>query len=168
MPVLIDGNNLIYATRDLEDPDRPIGRLMLAHLLGDWAAKTGQAVQIVYDGPVPDFAQRQQYEHPSLTVAFSGKGVTADEVIADLVSETSAPRHLTVVSSDREVQGCARRRRAQIANSAEFWKRVKADLARPEPTPLEPDEKSEGLEDQQVDEWMRLFGFDAENDRKRD
>lgn len=163
MSVLIDGNNLMFAAREIEDPDRPVGRLMLAQTLGEWAASNGRNVHIVYDGPEPQTANRRQFEHPHLTVTFSGSGVSADAVMADLMAETSAPRHLLVVSSDREVQRSARRRRSSTVASGNFWRQVKSELARPQVTPLEPEEKSTGLDEPAVDEWMRLFGLAPED-----
>lgn len=162
MPVLVDGNNLMFAARNLDDPDRPVGRLLLAQTLGQWAEIRGHDVRIVYDGPAPPQPKRQQFEHPSLIVTYSGKGVSADSVLADLIAQSSAPRLLVVVSSDREVQRDARRRKATAVESAAFWSRVRAELARPQPDSVEPEEKHQGLDAPAVDEWMRIFGFDED------
>ena len=62
-------------------------------------------------------------------LVYSGKGRTADEVIEELVDGDTAPRRITVVSSDREVQKAARRRRAKAWTSERFISELARSLA---------------------------------------
>lgn len=160
MPVLIDGNNLLYAARDAEDPDRLFGRSMLCDVLGQWARRRGERVQVVFDGPAPSAEVAVQIGHPDITVVYSGAGVSADAVLEDILETDSAARRLVVVSTDRAVSRAASRRRARPMRSADFWRRVRRDLARPPKKRVEPEEKDAGLSPEATREWLREFGLE--------
>lgn len=162
MPLLIDGNNLIFAARLVDPTDLLIGRSMLCAKLGDWARRRRERVHVVFDGPPPDAPLAEQIGDPDLTVTYSGRGVSADRRIQELIAADSAARRLVVVSSDREVMSAARRRDARPMRADDFWRIVVADLARPEPQPLEPPEKRAGLAPEQTEEWLRDFGLGEE------
>lgn len=159
MPVLIDGNNLLFAARSAGTPDKPPGRTALCATLGRWARRRAEAVHVVFDGPPPAPGLASQIADPALIVTYSGAGVSADDVIARLLATDSAARRLLVVSSDRAVAKAARARRARAVDARVFWEAVEADLARPPRTRLEPPEKRRGLDPDRVDEWMREMGF---------
>lgn len=164
MPVLIDGNNLLFAARSAGTPDKPPGRSALCALLGRWARRRAEAVHVVFDGPPPAPGLASQIADPALTVTYSGAGVSADDVIAHLLVTDSAARRLLVVSSDRAVAKAARARRARPIDAGAFWNAVCADLSRPVRPRLEPPEKRRGLEPDRVDEWMREMGFGETSD----
>jgi predicted RNA-binding protein with PIN domain len=130
MPVLIDGNNLMFAAQDTGDPDHVIGRSGLCDALGEWARRSRERVHVVFDGPAPSAALAQQIAHAAIRVSYSGAGVTADDVIEEILDSDSAARRLLVVSSDRAIRAAARRRRARDMRSDEFWALVLRDLAR--------------------------------------
>jgi len=159
VPVLIDGHNLLHAARAAGDPDRPVGKLMLMQALGQWAERTGERIQIVFDGPAPSPGLAQQLSHAGVAMSFSGGGVSADTVILDILQSDSAARKLLVVSSDRAIVSAARRRRARPMGSDVFWAKLQRDLARPPRSELEPEEKRRGLEPDATDAWLREFGL---------
>lgn len=159
MPVLVDGNNLLFATRKVEDPDRLLGRSGLCHALGDWAARTGERVHVVFDGPRPTRDLVRQIRHPSINLTFSGAGRSADAVLIQMIEADSAARRLVVVSSDREIMRAAKRRKARPVKSDEFWISVRNDLAKEPPQRLEPEEKRHGLEPTDTERWLREFGL---------
>ena len=170
MPFLIDGNNLLFAARD-HDPERPPSRSTLCAWLGNWARRTGERVAVVFDGPVPADPLAEQISDSDVNVTFSGAGVSADDVLIDAIESDSAPRRLTVVSTDREIARVAKRRRAQPVRSADFWAQVQRDLQRPPPPPpLEPEEKRHGLTADDMEHWIRELdlGEPAPNDIQDD
>jgi predicted RNA-binding protein with PIN domain len=158
MPVLIDGNNLLFAALD-NDPERPPSRSTLCCLLGQWARRTGEKVAIIFDGPVPDQALSRQISDPDVAVGYSG-GVSADDILARTINADSAPRLLRVVSSDREIALVARRRKAKSVRSDAFWAMVLRDLARPPPQPAEPSEKRRGLKADAAERWLHELGLE--------
>lgn len=160
MPVLIDGNNLLFAAQDTGDPDHVIGRSGLCNALGAWARRKNERVHVVFDGPAPSAGLAEQIGHAAIRVSYSGAGVSADDVIVGILDSDSAARRLLVVSSDREIRAAARRRRARDIRSDEFWVRVRRDLARKPRESVEPREKRDGLAPQEAQEWLKRFEID--------
>ena len=102
--VLVDGNNVMGSRPDGWWKDRAGAAKRLVGQLGDWAARTGEDVLVVFDGaeppamPAPDgvevrYARRRGPD-------------AADDDIAAVVASTHDPAHLRVVTSDA---GLARR-----------------------------------------------------------
>jgi predicted RNA-binding protein with PIN domain len=159
MPVLIDGNNLLFAARDA-DPERPPSRSTLCLRLGQWARRTGETVVLVFDGPAPAKALARQISDPDVGVSYSGAGVSADEVLMRAIAAHSAPKRLLVVSSDNEIARAGRRRRAKTVGADAFWRHVQRDLTRPPRKRLEPGEKNRGLPPEDARRWLSEFGLD--------
>ncbi len=160
VPVVIDGNNLLHAARAAEAlSPLLIGRSMLCDALGRWAEKCNERVCVVFDGPAPNAALARQIGHRAVDVRYSGVGVQADAVVAQIVEADSAARRLVVVSSDRAVIHAAKRRRARPVRSEDFWVKVRADLARPPPRAAEPREKEAGLSPDDAQQWLDEFGL---------
>ncbi len=158
MRVLVDGNNLLHIVGQ-QEPDHPPGRTLLCATLSQWAILTRADVHVVFDGPTPTASRVAQITAERVELTFSGLR-SADDVIDDLLQRDSAARLLTVVSSDREVMGAARRRRATAVGCAEFWQALRRRLERPPPgPPIEPPEKRGGLAGDSTAEWLREFGF---------
>lgn len=164
MPVLIDGNNLLFAARAIENPDILFGKAMLCEALGAWSLRTGQAVHVVFDGAAPSSQRAEQIGNVAIEMTFSGSGVSADAVLTKMVEADSAARRMLVVSTDREIQQAARGRRAQVMRSDEFWRTLRRDLAKPRrQAPSEPKGKRHGLNSAETDEWLREFGVEDSN-----
>ncbi len=162
MPVLIDGNNLLYAARDVPVLRR-IDRLGLCRLLGRWASGAGTQVTIVFDGPAAALTIAQQMRAFGVHVVFSG-GRSADDTILETLDEAAAPGQYTVVSSDHAIQHDARYHRATAIDSEAFIR----DLLRPPEqgqTPSDvpgPPEKPEQPDSAEADEWLRRLGFNPD------
>ena len=159
MPYLIDGNNLMPA---LEEAGPEVGRAGLCRLLQP-LLKQGQAVHVVFDGSVPPAGMATQIEQTGVKVTYSGER-TADEVILKWIAQDSAPKLLTVVSTDKEIRRAAERRRCKSVTSQEFaLKLIHIDDARQRPkTPRSPESKGKqkGLSDQETRRWLKEFGFE--------
>lgn len=166
MPVLIDGNNLMHAAGATELEIRS-SRVGLCHAIGEWAKKRQERVRIVFDGPPPRDVVLKQMAQRGVEVMFSGAGVSADAVLLELIRTDSAPRRLTVVSSDREVQRPARRRRCRVEQSDAFARAVAADLRRPDANAERSPEKPSTLSEAEFKLWLEAFAVD-ENDESPD
>lgn len=162
MPILVDGNNLLHAARQLAGEQAPPGRAWLCLILGQWAERYRQELHIVFDGAAPPRDVAVQIDHPAIEVSYSGAGVTADEVVIEAIGASSAPKRLIVVSTDRELRRAARRRRAVAVRADDFWRQVQEDLARPPRQRPEPRSKYRGLSAEQTERWLREFGFDPD------
>ncbi len=159
MPYLIDGNNLMPA---LADAGPEVGREGLCRLLLP-LLEHGQAAHVVFDGPVPPAGVAAQIAQTGVKVTWS-LARTADEVILKLLAQDTAPKLLTVVSTDKEIRRAAERRRCKIVTSQEFAaKLLHIDAARRKPRgPKSPESraKQRGLSEQETRRWLEEFGFD--------
>ena len=162
VPLLIDGNNLMHA---LGKAGIQVDRTGLCRLL-DELASAGERVRVVFDGPARSGSPSGQVEQARIDVAYSGRG-SADDVILREIAADTAPRRLTVVSTDREIRRAARRRRCKLATSDEFVRfllRMRRRADRPRPT--EPPEKRRGLTTEQASLWLRELGLGEDGLRR--
>jgi hypothetical protein len=153
--VLIDGNNLLFA---LSGAGCDLERQGLARLLSRVLARQ-ERVHVVFDGPPPSGPLADPVVAEGVRVTFSGKG-PADGIIIKLIAADSAPRQLTVVSTDHEIRRAAHRRRCKIALSEEFARLLlHAQRAGEKPKPGEEEKKPDGLSPEQVQKWLDEFGL---------
>ncbi|MFW5653144.1 MAG: hypothetical protein ACOC0P_03785 [Planctomycetota bacterium] len=99
---------------------------------------------------------------PHLQVTWSGSGVEADTVIERLIRNSSAPRLLTVVSSDRRIIRAAKKRRSRPLTSDQFLMQLVADfsgLLTSTDRPLQAYEIP--LDRASVEWWQRYMGLDT-------
>jgi len=159
MPYLIDGNNLMHA---LADVGPEVGREALCKLLIPLLAR-GATAHVVFDGAAPPPGVAAQIEQTGVRVTYAGER-TADEVILKLIAQDTAPKRLTVVSTDREIRRAAERRRCKPVTSQEFAQKIlRIDAARRKPKPARSPEsraKQKGLSEQETRHWLREFGFE--------
>ena len=163
MRVLIDGYNLLHVAHGREET-AGIGRQRFCRLLAQWSKSTGHDITVVFDGTRPPEPLAGQLHDPDVEVMYSGGGRTADDVIAERIRASSAPRRLLVVSSDRAVRRSARKRRCLQAGSPEFLELLLTPTLPPDPKRLEPGEKQTGPSEKEAEEWMRRFGYDGKED----
>ncbi len=103
MPYLIDGNNLCGAGRDRR-LGLPTDEREMIGALGAFAARRSVPLTVVFDGALSGHGGACFVTRIGrLEVLYSGAGRQADDVIVDLAERFAAPRHLTVVTSDREL-----------------------------------------------------------------
>ncbi|MCK4275127.1 MAG: NYN domain-containing protein [Phycisphaerae bacterium] len=160
VPYLIDGNNLLYA---LKAAGLELGRAGLCSLLAMLTARS-ERVSVIFDGPA---APGPPDSHTGeIDVAYS-YGRSADELITQRIAADTAPRRLSVVSTDRQIRRAARRRRCKIVRSEDFAKLlIRLAEAPPKAPPAEPPEKRRGLSPGEADKWLKEFGLEApDNDQ---
>lgn len=156
MPYLIDGNNLMHAVADV---GIDVCRHGLCKLLAVLKASDPN-IHVVFDGRPPPPGMASQIALTDIEVSYSSRR-SADDVIADCISRNTAPRRLTVVSSDNQVRAAGRRRRCKTVTSQDFaGLLLKLSTPPPEAGPREPHEKRDGLTDEQAAQWFREFGYD--------
>lgn len=155
MPYLIDGHNLIPKVPglSLDDPEDEKG---LIELLQAFCQRTGKAVQVYFDNAPPGQAHAQV--HGLVTARFVRQGQTADQAISRHLRRLgNEAANWTVVSSDRQVKANARAARAQVIGSAAFAVKL---LDQPKGS-----EEPETLpSEEEVEEWLRLFGEHREEE----
>ncbi len=157
--VIIDGTNLLWAIQEARDKSDVADEIQLCRTLERYFALTGEEGEVVFDGAGPP--DKSEFGVVGrLGVVFSGFHSDADTVIEEKVAASTAPRRLTVVSSDRRLRQAVAARKAATIKSDQFWSQVLGELRRGRCTTKEPEEKADGLTEGETEQWLDLFGLD--------
>jgi predicted RNA-binding protein with PIN domain len=155
---IIDGNNLLHSIHKEGAGSGPISDVGLCRIIGMYLKLTGQKGAIIFDGTGP--RDKGGFDNISnLEVFFVGLGTDADTVIENKIGANTAPRRLTIVSSDRRLRKAARARKAISVKSEVFWNSVQKQLSRKKTT-KEPAAKRRGLSDGETKQWLEYFGLE--------
>jgi uncharacterized protein len=165
MSLLIDGYNLLYASGILGRGIGPGGLERSRGALLNFLAESLDERQlaettVVFDARDPPPGLPRQSRHRGMTVRFADRGSDADAEIERLIAADSAPRRLTVVSSDHRLHRAARRRKAKPVDSDKWYAQVlrerieRARAKSPSGKPSEPPTEGE------VRFWLRQFGVE--------
>lgn len=158
MPVVIDGHNLLHSIEKTSDEFGSITEVRLCHIVGRYLKLVGEKGEIVFDGTGP--RDKGRFDNISnLEVFFAGLGQDADAVIEDRIRASTAPRRLTVVSSDRKLRNAARVRKATAMKSEAFWANLQNRLSQRRKI-KEPAAKRQGLSESETKQWLKFFGLD--------
>ncbi len=168
---IIDGYNLIRQVDFLkaaESKELAAGREALLSFLSDfsrrWVKDKGR-ITVVFDGPkvVPGPHHRTnpggspsslQPVPAGIKTVFS-RGTTADQVIEELITESSNPADITVVSADGEVKRFAKRHRCATLDPAGFLEKAFApDRTRHTKPSLHPDRRQQ-IESELRKHWIK-------------
>lgn len=174
MTLLIDGYNLLHASGLL---GRGRGRGVLESsrqaLLNFLANSLPEAdvvrTTVVFDAHEAPWGSLRRTKVVGISVIFGSSELDADSVIEQLILEDSAPKRLTVVSSDHRLHRAAKRRKATPIDS-DIWFRevIRARAARQQPDPevvIKPDGPfTEG----EVEYWLKHLGVDENSRNKAD
>lgn len=173
MTILIDGYNLLHAGGLLGRRQGPGGLerargALLGFLAASLTPEEAARTIVVFDAGVD--APRDRPRHETLhgiQVRYSEPGQEADDLLEQLIAADSAPKQLLVVSGDHRLQRAARRRKATPASSESWFDELKrrrrlapqgeatSGTVTPTAKPTEP------LAAEEVERWLREFGFDA-------
>ncbi len=156
MPIIVDGYNLLWAVQKLQS-DASVDDVSLCKIIGEYLRLIGDNGEIVFDGVGPP-DKSCFYNTNNMEIFFVGVGTDADTVIEDKIVVNSAPKRLTVVSSDKRIIIAARRRKAISIKSELFWSQVCKQLNRKKGI-VEPPAKRGGLSETETDRWLDEFGF---------
>lgn len=122
MSLLIDGYNLLHASGILGQGIGPGGlersRLALLNFVAEsLPVELLASTTIVFDAAQAPKGLPHTLRHRGITVRFARDHESADALIEELIRAHSAPRRLTIVSSDHRLHRAARRRKAKAIDS---------------------------------------------------
>jgi predicted RNA-binding protein with PIN domain len=160
MPLLLDTYNVLHVTGVLPPDLAGIDVAGLLDLLSG-SRYRGEQIVMVCDGNPrrggPRFEPSARHR-----VVFSGKKESADNVIMRMIAHSSAPRRLTVVSSDNEILRAAKRRRCPTMSSENLLEILAEDHASPRmrKSAAGAGKPRAPLSAASVEEWIGIFGLD--------
>jgi predicted RNA-binding protein with PIN domain len=167
MSLIIDGYNLLYASGILGRGRGPgylerSRQALLNFLAESLDEKSLHRCQVVFDASIENAPRGlpRRLTHRGITVHFAAGMPSADELIEQLILDDSAPRQLTVVSSDHRLHRAAKRRKATPVDSDVWFHQTLRDRAArrdAESLPTKPDAPSSQFE---VNFWLHEFGFE--------
>ncbi|HEY4309955.1 MAG TPA: NYN domain-containing protein [Pirellulales bacterium] len=172
MALIIDGYNLMHAAGIIAPGVGPgsleRSRLALLNFVVESLEPAAlAATTVVFDARQAPPGLPREMVYRGITVRFAAGYESADELIEHLIQKHSAPRRLTVVSSDHRLHRAARRRKAQPIDSDRWYEQVLAKRnerhrnAKPKvrkpPTPLARSE---------VEYWLSQFTDEPQSELK--
>ncbi len=156
--IIIDGHNLLHAICKVEEDSQALSDIQLCRVIGRYLKLIRETGEIVFDGTGP--RDKSGFDNiDSLEVSFAGPGSDADTVIERKIKANTAPKRLTIVSSDRRLRKAAQTRKATAVKSEVFWINVQKRLRRKK-TIKEPIEKRLGLTESETKQWLEFFGIE--------
>jgi uncharacterized protein len=166
--LLIDGYNLLHAA-GMGQQDYARGDLqrcrerLLRYLAEKLSPAEIERTLVIFDArdPPPDRPSEQLFR--KLKVRFANPGGDADVVIQQWLDDHSAPKRVTLVSSDHVLQKAARRNRAEFVDSELFFEKLErrrrhaggAGSGRNEQSDSKP---ADSLTAAEAAHWMAVFG----------
>jgi len=134
-----------------------LSELQLCLIISRYLRRNGESGEIVFDGVGP--ADKSGFDNVSnLEISFAGRD-SADTVIEHKIKANTAPKRLSIVSSDRRLRRAAQTRKSTAVKSEDFWRDVQKRLRRKK-TVREPIEKRLGLTESETKQWLEYFGFE--------
>ena len=165
MPMILDCYNVLHTTMPPMLAGLSEGGLCRALGRTTWAAQGGGSggITVVADGrPKPLGVAESPVD--AVDLVYAGSHRSADDLIIDLIKAHSAPRRLTVVSSDRAIRAAARRRRARDWSSDEFIDKLCRQLRKRAAGPPPPSRPNIApLPPELVQRWRDAFGIDPDD-----
>ena len=157
MPFIIDGHNLIPKIPGLSLSEMD-DEMRLVEMLQEYCRLTRKQVEVFFDNAPP--GQPRARNFGSVIARFVRSGQTADQAIRNKLQRLGGEaRNWTVVSSDHQVQAAARAARAAVIPSETFSRQMKEIL---DSSPKTSEVADKGLSNDEVDDWMKIFGIDED------
>jgi len=156
--IIIDGHNLLHSIVKLHEDSGQTSDVQLCWIISRYLKVVGETGEIVFDGTGP--RDKSQFDNiENLEVLFAGLGSDADTVIEDKIRANSAPRRLSIISSDRRLRDAARTRKATAIKSEVFWDELQRQLSQKKSV-KEPEAKRSGLTESETRQWLGIFGIE--------
>ncbi len=171
--LLIDGYNVIA-------PVAPAGRFpdpiwlqrernrLIRRLVTQLSDEVRARTCVVFDAANPPLDRKSEFEVEGISVRFAVDHPEADDLLEQIIAAHSAPKNLTVVSSDHRVQAAAKRRGCTWFDSQPWLDDLidgKVALTTVSNTRAgqggdsETEKPQQTINDLDVEQWMRDFGF---------
>ena len=126
----IDGYNLIYKVRELENSSRHYYDLVMYIKAHNLTGSKNNKVVVFFDGKSDELFSEREFE-----IVYSGYQ-TADEMIKKRIENTKNKKQIVVVSDDREIRDFAKSEGAISTRTSEFLAKAKKEAKRAQANPV--------------------------------
>ena len=138
-------------------------RIALLNFIAETVAESElSTTTVVFDAAAAPPGLPRILTHRGVTVRFSSGYNDADELIEELIRNSTSPRRLTVVSSDHRLHRAASRRKAQAVDSDVWHAQVIALRNQPQKNqPEAPQKPGTPVAMSEVEFWLKKFSEPA-------
>ncbi|MCP4266997.1 MAG: hypothetical protein GY777_15740 [Candidatus Brocadiaceae bacterium] len=127
MDIIVDGYNVIFKISELgystEKCDIEVLRNRFLAMLEQYKEKRKHKLIVVFDGQ--GAGNSSEIRPAGIDVVFSRQDLDADEEIKRLVSGSENPRHITVVTSDRDIEQYVKKYGCKVVDAIAFYRDIK-------------------------------------------
>jgi len=156
--LIIDGYNLLRTVQNLTEHSSEITDVQICQIINDYLYRTKKKGSLVFDGIGP--RDKSPFNNLfCLEIIFSGTSREADDIIETMIVESSAPKSLIVVSSDRRIKRAAEKKKATAVDCVDFWTEILKQLEKKRKRKMEPQAKFTGITEAETEYWLREFGL---------
>lgn len=122
---LIDGYNATNKIPSLKAPELQKARELLINFIRaeSVSLRPQNRITVVFDGKENYSLSGETYPAPGVRVVFS-KGISADDVIADMVRSAPNPKIMVVVSDDNGLCSCVRSLGGNVMSVTDYFRRI--------------------------------------------
>lgn len=161
MSLVIDVYNVLHAALGAAGKGRELSVWQLGRLLGQ-SRYVNRRAWLVCDGVRSDDVWGPR-PAPLVEIIFAGPGRDADSLIEELLRRSTAPRDLTVISTDRRVVRAARRAGSATISSECFTRQVILDASQAAMGAAIPSPRDQvPLSPRAVGEWLDHFDMKSD------
>ena len=132
MDIIVDGYNVIFKISELgyttEKCDIEVLRNRFLATLEQYKEKRKHKLIVVFDGK--GHGNLLETRTAGIDVVFSRHDLDADEEIKRMVSDSGNPRHITVITSDRDIVQYVKKYGCKVVGPLAFYRDIKKKVAR--------------------------------------
>ncbi len=169
--ILIDGYNLIKGVpifNEIIEESLLDARRNLEMNLTIYSKRNNISVSIYYDGD-HNIHKSQQHNSGPLEIFYSLRPQKADDMIMDAMAASHGASWLRVVTSDREIQQCAKRHRIKFVGSQEFADELEQPFkgAQGKKEKLREEDPNWIPKKGETEEWLSVFDSQADSKSRK-
>lgn len=173
MDIIVDGYNVIFKVSELgystKKCDIETLRNRFLTILERYKEKRKHKLIVVFDGK-GNF-NSSETRSAGIDVIFSKQGLDADEEIKRMVSNSKNPRHIAVITSDRDIEQYVKKYGCKIIGPLSFYRDIKNSVTRLQAIEKkdrqfiddvddEPSSKYLGPSKMEAEYWLKVFSKD--------
>ena len=156
MDIIVDGYNVIFKISELgystEKCDIEVLRNRFLTLLEQYKENRKHKLIVVFDGQ--GTGNSSETRVAGIDVVFSREDLDADEEIKRMVSDSENPRHITVITSDRDIEQYVKKYGCKVVGPLAFYRDIKKKVARLQAAELEDSRFKKEEDDEPISKYI--------------